>query len=97
MAGAERLLLERCGFTQEMLGGGIIAGRGRLFGVFDDRASFARFRHSGSSLRSDGREGGAVNLTRITNRGQLYGKVRGMGRWRSVDADRSDTVSSRTA
>jgi hypothetical protein len=36
MQGAERLLLEGSSLAQELLGGGVVAGRGRLFGAFDD-------------------------------------------------------------
>ena len=57
MVRAERLLLEGGRLAQEVLGGGVVAGRGRLFGVFDDRAGFARFRHPVSRQGSDGREG----------------------------------------
>ena len=46
MVRAERLLLEGDGLTQELLGAGVIAGRGRLLGVFDDRVCVARFRAS---------------------------------------------------
>ena len=46
MLGAERLLLECGRFAQELLGDRVVAGRGRLFGAFDDRADFAQLRHS---------------------------------------------------
>src|SRR5687767_5325954 len=38
MVGAERLLLEGGCLAQEVLSGGVVAGRGSLFGVLDDRA-----------------------------------------------------------
>jgi hypothetical protein len=43
MRRAERLLLKGGRLAQEVLGGGVVASRGRLFGVLDDRAGFPRF------------------------------------------------------
>jgi len=70
MLRAERLLLKGGRLAQELLGGGVVAGRGRLFGLFDDRVGFARFRHS-LSRQDPTVVKGAVNLARITNCGQL--------------------------
>ena len=41
---AERLLLKGRRLAHKLLGGGVVARRGRLFGVFDDRLGFGRFR-----------------------------------------------------
>jgi len=57
MVRAERLLLEGSRLAQENLGGGIVPGRRRLFGLFDNRAGVAGFRHPVSRQESDGREG----------------------------------------
>src|SRR5688572_31737786 len=60
MVRTERLLLKGGRLAQELFCGGVVAGRGRLLGVVDDRASFARFRHPESRQGSDRRQGGAV-------------------------------------
>jgi hypothetical protein len=52
----ERLLLKGDRLAQELLGGGVIAGRGGLFSVFDDRVGFARFRPPVSRQESDSRK-----------------------------------------
>src|SRR5580765_7122077 len=57
MVRAERLLLKTGRLEQELLGGGIVTGRSRLFGVFDDRAGSVRFRHPVSRQESESREG----------------------------------------
>ena len=56
MIRTERLLLQGDGLAQELFGGGVIAGRGRLFGFFDDRVGFARFRPPVSRQESNSRE-----------------------------------------
>ena len=55
MVGAEGPLLQDGHFAQELLGRRVAAGRGRLFGAFDERAGVLRFRHP-VQTGSDGRE-----------------------------------------
>src|ERR1044072_4936321 len=56
MVRAERLLLKAGRFAQEALSGVVVAGRGRLFGGFVDRAGPPLFRHPVSRKESESRE-----------------------------------------